>query len=366
MSEKLPKPILEALARQATPDDHPPADLLAGFAERALSEKETNSISHHLASCAECREVVFLASSAGEPVAADVASVTSARTKWWTARWLWAAPVAAVLLVVAGIFGLQQFTHRPAGHQMTMQASPPTPVPLPETQEVARAKPAPAAAAPTVSAKPRQASPPAANTASKVASRVSTEVAVTAPSALPPNSAVRNGTEAPKSAEAPEAAMGGPIAGAASGTPAVPRANGFAPSQANPAPHYDADSLSGLVGRALTSVTHMHPGWRISPQGHLEQLTPDGWVRALADQPGRFRVVSVLGSDVWAGGNGGMLFHSSDNGRQWNKLRLTTAGGAETAAIVSIRFDDSQHGEVVTDAGISYSTSDGGANWSRQ
>jgi photosystem II stability/assembly factor-like uncharacterized protein len=86
----------------------------------------------------------------------------------------------------------------------------------------------------------------------------------------------------------------------------------------------------------------------------------------LADQPAAFRVVSVIGGNVWAGGNDGMLFHSADNGLHWDKVALANSGVTETGALVSIRFSDLQHGEVVTDGGASYVSTDSGKTWTRQ
>jgi photosystem II stability/assembly factor-like uncharacterized protein len=74
----------------------------------------------------------------------------------------------------------------------------------------------------------------------------------------------------------------------------------------------------------------------------------------------------VIGGNVWAGGNDGMLFHSADNGLHWNKIILRSADSVEHGAIVSIRFSDVQSGEAVTDSGSTYATSDGGATWTKQ
>ena len=149
-----------------------------------------------------------------------------------------------------------------------------------------------------------------------------------------------------------------------------PRANGFAPSagENETLRQFGAtDSLSLSVNRAATSAARpVHPGWRITPQGQLEHLTPDGWASVLLEQGAVFRAVSVIGSQVCAGGEGGALFQSSDSGAHWNKASLVSDGQSETAAIVSIRFDDSEHGVVVTAAGSSYRTSDGGATWTKQ
>ncbi len=49
---------------------HPDADVLAAFAEQALSQAERDSVLGHLALCADCREAVVLALPATEPAAA--------------------------------------------------------------------------------------------------------------------------------------------------------------------------------------------------------------------------------------------------------------------------------------------------------
>jgi len=187
-----------------------------------------------------------------------------------------------------------------------------------------------------------------------------------APLAPAGSETVRDKLASPKSSsEAPVMAIGGAIAGAA---PAARRGNGFAPTTSETDRQYRAgDSLSFSVNRGLAGVARTtHPAWRVTLQGHLERLTPDGWSRVLADQVSVFRVVSVVGNDVWAGGNDGMFFHSGDGGTHWNRLSIASPGSSETAAIVSIRFDDGQHGAVITDTDAKYSTTDGGMTWTKQ
>jgi len=108
--------------------------------------------------------------------------------------------------------------------------------------------------------------------------------------------------------------------------------------------------------------------WRITADGHLERSSGYGdWTRVIADQPATFRTVAVIGSDVWAGGSDGILFHSGDGGNQWSQIALLAADGqTERAAIVAIRFDTSSEGRVTTEDGASWTTSDGGKTWSRQ
>ena len=103
--------------------------------------------------------------------------------------------------------------------------------------------------------------------------------------------------------------------------------------------------------------------WRISSDGHLERLIgPDYWSRVPVDKDTRFRVVSLVGGNIWAGGSGGALFHSRNGGLNWNRVVLS----GETATVVSIQFDDAQRGTVTTSGGTRWSTSDGGVTWTKQ
>ena len=146
--------------------------------------------------------------------------------------------------------------------------------------------------------------------------------------------------------------------------PVIPRANGFVAGEAeSETPGTGQFHLTPNVSnRVLTAAL---PQWRVTTEGHLEHSVPGGWMRVLANQTSGFRVVSVVGNDVWAGGDGGALFHSSDGGQHWNKVTLATPSGSDTGTIVSIQFDDLQHGVVVTESGSRYSTGDGGTTWTK-
>src|SRR5271157_3265232 len=66
MNRELPKLVREALAKQTAGDVQPSPDALTAFVEHSLARGESQRVTDHLAQCAECREVVFLASSAVE------------------------------------------------------------------------------------------------------------------------------------------------------------------------------------------------------------------------------------------------------------------------------------------------------------
>ena len=92
---------------------------------------------------------------------------------------------------------------------------------------------------------------------------------------------------------------------------------------------------------------------------------PGAWTRVLNEQPTTFHVVSVVDNNVWAGGSGGALFHSSDGGQSWNKQPVGSPA-VETDTIVAIRFSDALHGVITTQGGVRWSTSDGGVTWTKE
>ncbi len=119
---------------------------------------------------------------------------------------------------------------------------------------------------------------------------------------------------------------------------------------------------TGLVSHKVIPLQ-----WRITADGHLERAQSGGnWTPVLADQPVAFRVVATVGDNVWAGGNHGALFHSTDRGQSWNKVTLGAKGQPEPGAIISIHFDNLSQGIVSADSGTTWSTSDGGHTWIKQ
>src|ERR1039458_733054 len=79
MNQEIPKPLRNALARQAVGDVHPSPDVLTSFLERTLPPVESEVVTHHLAQCAECREIVFLASDAAADEVRDERQLVAAR-----------------------------------------------------------------------------------------------------------------------------------------------------------------------------------------------------------------------------------------------------------------------------------------------
>ena len=378
MSERIPKPMIDGLARQAAPREHPSADLLTAFTERTLSERDRLPIADHLSRCAMCREVVYLASGDIEVPArarSREVMVAAAASRRWTSRWLWAAPVAAIVLVGFGFLLRERFVTVPGRQAVASKTVAEAPAHAPEVQQPAPVPQASGAVSvPTQSGKSKSAAKAETPVIAKKDGAPGPVVAQNqAAMVAKDNRELSTKLEAPEARDASSAmAARRPTAEAAAAAPPVPRANGFAGSKSEAEQAYAiSNSLTLSMNRAAGGAVggmarNQRSTWRISPEGHLEHVVAGSWTRALPEQSSAFRVVSVIGGAVWAGGNDGMLCHSADNGANWSKVALATTGGVETAAIVSIRFDDARRGVVVTDTGASYNTTDGGTSWTKQ
>ena len=77
----------------------------------------------------------------------------------------------------------------------------------------------------------------------------------------------------------------------------------------------------------------------------------------------QFRAVVAAGPEVWAGGTGGMLYHSVDGGEHWARIVLVASGAVVTGDITSVEFSDPQHGRITTSTSQVWTTIDGGKSW---
>ena len=112
----------------------------------------------------------------------------------------------------------------------------------------------------------------------------------------------------------------------------------------------------------------MSPGmhWIITAQGHVQRTVDGGktWKEVALDGRIKFRAVSAKGAEVWAGGEGGALYHSSDSGNHWSHVALPAE--IASATIVRVEFTEAAHGTLATSAGESWATSDAGATWKKK
>lgn len=79
-----------------------------------------------------------------------------------------------------------------------------------------------------------------------------------------------------------------------------------------------------------------------------------------------FRAVAAIDPEVWAGGSGGMLYHSVDSGAHWTQVLPSEAGVVLTGDVVGVEFSNPQYGRIATSAGEVWTTTDAGQTWHKQ
>jgi hypothetical protein len=375
MNQELPNPARKALARQRGGEDHPSPDALTAFVERTLPRDERDLVTSHLALCADCREVVFLASSAAEDAVIDeeelvaaaaaremvptpvygnalqqpVASAGSPRRRWGLGMG-WAA-AAVVGLAVFGVVIWQRVSSRDLAHLAVSSVASSA-----QTRNLTQPAASPMSSTLETSGKTTQAE---------------SAIAITPRAAVagaPARKATKEHPSAPRmaAASADESAQtAGSVVGGAKVAAAGPGTNAaLVGNQADTLSQLRPSEALAKPALPMRLANAARGQWRISADGRLEhRVAANDWTGVLSDQATTFRVVTVVGNDVWAGGSGGALFHSSDAGQHWSQVPLVTSSGAETGNIVSIQFSDPQQGTVITGSGSRWSTSDGGVTW---
>jgi hypothetical protein len=149
--------------------------------------------------------------------------------------------------------------------------------------------------------------------------------------------------------------------------------------------------------RAMPADTVSLPRWTISPTGALQRSLDEGktWQDIDVTSPANagmslggplktpsqpegyakdtlkqvtspiFRAVAAAGAEVWAGGSGGVLYHSIDAGGHWMRVVPSSAGAVLTGDIIGLEFSDLQHGRITTSTEV-WTTSDDGQTWQKQ
>lgn len=348
----LPK-VVSARLRAASIDTplaavHPNAEMLAAFAEQALSVPEREQMLGHLALCAGCREVMALTmpndpAAASYPLQTDfrdeVRSRDEDRSKedrskyggslspdaagknWWFGfarpNLGWAA-LAAGVAVAASMLLLHPLQQRHVAETASKQAVVTAQIPTAADSRVDQASAEPTETKTIVGLKAKS---------SSGESRKSSEGLLTARNVTP----IEKAKPALRSQDALEA-----------GNQPASGLNREGPLQWEVADGVLRRSADG--GENWESVLH-------------------------ADQA--LQCYASHGRDIWAGGQGGTVFHSEDSGHTWTKIQISKQDEARASDIahIDLRWNGvAQANEIVVSnkAMETWSSLDGGTTWRKK
>jgi hypothetical protein len=425
----VPKIVYDRLRASAPVGAHPDADVLAAFAEQALSAAECEDVVRHLARCRDCREAVALSlpaleavpqpEMAGERAAAEPVSagrVGGGMRNWFAwpnLRW---AALAAGVVVVASVLMLRP-GKQPDSMVGTVNRQAENAVPAPSDAKPAEPpKDQLARSAPATGAKsdnPRMREKPVLGMLESQPERKQVQALPAATGALADNNredALALDKRAAKIPAAPAVSASGGMAApehvgvssetvevtneAASMAQAAPaqdrlmaRSEISAPIQKAKvatkeetelkAQTRDAEAQKKQLKTAISAPDRAFGAHKLQSkdvaaqwtfaQGMLRRSLDGGasWQTALQlDRP--LLCFGAQGSDVWAGGQAGTLFHSSDGGTTWVQVQPSTKAESLSADIVAIEIRGPAEIVLSTSTNESWTTADGGKAWEKK
>jgi Photosynthesis system II assembly factor YCF48/Putative zinc-finger len=341
--------------------EHPDANLLAAFAENALMKQERATVLTHLAQCPDCREYLAIASRAVQTESpAALRAATHSPVHRFSPAWRWASGVAVALGVVAVMWQLR--TGPPAGAQNLQSPAAIMPANAENHATSAMLKMQTETAASQLA---KAKSPEPARRSNKPADVPPTAASNAIRSASKPN---LGQTENLMRFRLPEEKSAEPAASAFdSNSMQAPRKDIAIPSD------HPVRSLSTRLARespvranAVWSI-NASPGTSGNMRGSVQRSFDGGntWEIVPVSDAVDFRAVAAEGSNVWAGGSDGALFHSSDHGLHWAQIQVAEANVQLRGRIVSIDTHKPSQITVKTDVGEEWISLDGGLHWRR-
>lgn len=358
---QLPKIVAARLQGSVVPE-HPDPDLLTAFAESTLLGKEREQVLSHLGTCAECRQILALAT----PELATQINPAARREKkwsWWQAPVLRWGALAACVLVVATVVLMHEGNQssRTENTQIAMQKGPAPMLPAaptrPEMKEPARNQTSPARtqSSRSVAAGMKRVPAPAAGAVPMSGFNASASADANAVNTTPKSETVETQAEA----LVPQAPAGGQLRAR----------NSMSLAKAAPVftPRPSTDTAASTIGGAAKLTDLRPPTWRLSDDGLPERSFTSGqWEKVQVDHKNGFRALAAQGMEVWVGGAAGLLYHSEDMGLNWRRLIPVAGSSTLTDDITRIELADHLHGKVMTSAGQTWVTSDAGKTWETQ
>jgi hypothetical protein len=352
------------LGQRQSPD-HPDSNLLLAFAERNESPREHANILEHLAGCAECREVLALMSRRHGPDTLLEQGLSKSRASSW--RWRFAAAAGLACLAVSTVWWMPlfksspHFASRPAIINQLPSSSPP--VSTINDSEVSKAQIYDLNQKSV--ARKLEASEPAGR--SSVTSRAKPANELKSNDSI---SLTAQQTEAQVTTPAPAAPQGTksrptlPSAGSNTAPPLALRKDLIAPKAVFSA----ADRATPLETLMRAPRPHENTVWTLDaiPKDGTIQKSDDGgrtWLTIHIDDTTRFYALSASGSDVWLGGVGGKLFHTSNSGVHWAEITISNERARLTGSITEIEVTPDGTIKLKTDSGETWASDDRGVHW---
>jgi hypothetical protein len=428
--QTLPQIVRERLQATRPTGDHPEANILTAFAEDSLQRPERTRVLEHLSHCADCRDVLALALPELNVVAPLMVLARRSWFTWPALRWGFATAgilTACTFGVLQYRRHLQPeaiVAKQISSPEAADRIEAPAPAPPSAAAGAERS-----AASQTRSAQPRLATgiakssrpeneiasvhgpvplrqvpqagagvagatlgAPAANHFGRPVPRPPQPSLYESPAlvAVPKQSAGNVASAQAKAAFTPPAAQLDMSSEAAAAR---------LETQSSNAPQALAENDSLHIGKAKPADA---PIWTVGVNGVLERSFDQGstWqdvdVTAASAQvtdnllrpgtasgtaakkynhvlamkrpelPPVFRAVSANGPDVWAGGVGGVLYHSVDAGNRWTRVAPIFGDTTLMGDVVSVEFSDTMHGRIMTSTEQVWTTSDDGQTWQEQ
>jgi len=364
---------------------HPEADLLAALIEQKLRPAEREGVLAHLASCSDCREILAFAQ-ADEPAvpveveerAGSVPASTVKPATSWNRLFAWPgmhwATVAACAVVVVAVMLL-----RPDKKFVTPASVPPAEI---ATSAGTAGLPNEVPIVPTASA-------PASEANSSVGTAVAANKAGAKPAAAASGNSPNTSADSrliPRSSESVEIAQDRAPSDAAGGTSMnrLTRYDATAIERAKP-PMQGAETADSRQISAANSSAYQIQGKSSAealpfagiPLRAAAFSITDGALRRSMDGGQTWQNVLSASrpllcyashdADVWAGGQGGTLFHSANGGVNWVQLRPMTSGEALTSDITHITLGAPVAAiALLTGTNETWTSADGGATWNKK
>ncbi len=386
MSSNFPERVRKAMPPSGS-GEHPSADVLNAYAERQLPAPESQQVLQHLSTCAECREIIFLATAAIEvpeeelvfaaaapPAAAHNAPVAKRKVRWWT----WAVPLAAVLVVASvwllqsdrflqqrSVVGIAKYSQQQTVALQNEKSSPapPQPAAAPESSLHPTGVPA---ASPAIAAKPRDLAKDqsSSKTTGFAANSAALKQGSTAENRNEPMAGAAGVTSERVAASAPAAdALDKSVTAAvqASGDSSVETTQA---AEAGTSTRLAATAAKPQRALATANArkSTVAVSWRVTPNGGLEHLVAGQWQPYVSSPSANLLAAGSFGNDVWVAAKGHALYHSGDNGTQWERQTLPAEVSGE---IVQMGFTSALDGILTTSDGERWATHDGGKTWAK-